>query len=208
MKFSLLPRENAFFHLLEKLSAKVEESALSFQELVFSWNPNHPNIQKLRDLEHECDAIVAEIMGKLNQTFITPIDREDILSLGKKTDDLIDIIQSLSERLLLFHIETIKDEFKEMTHLLTDSAKLVSRAMHRIKNKKEMSQLLDDCFAINTIENQADRIYEKALGALFLHPSDPIEVIKWKELFDSLEMSIDTAEHISAIIWGIGIKYG
>src|SRR6185503_11220048 len=126
MKFSLLPKEDLFYQLLERLAGKGEEAIKLFRELIGSWNHSHPALQSLKDLEHDCDQIVHEIMVTLNKTFVTPIDREDIQHLTKKMDDVVDIIQSLSERLLLFQVRSITDDLKEMTVILDKAIALIA----------------------------------------------------------------------------------
>src|SRR3989339_1780513 len=113
MRFSLIPKEKAFYDLLEKLSCKAEESVKLFGTLILSWDSAHHAVKGLKDLEHECDLIVREIMVRLNKTFVTPIDREDIHLLAKKIDDLVDIVQALSKRMVLFQIQEVSDDLKE-----------------------------------------------------------------------------------------------
>lgn len=208
MKFSLLPKGNVFFQLLERLSLKADESVQSFKELIGSWSLSHPALQDLRNLEHECDQIVHEIMVKVNKTFITPIDREDIHQLAKKIDDLVDIVQALSERMSLFQIDHVREDLKEMGEILEQAVKCVVLAIQKIRALKDTSGLFDLCVKIHTLENQGDRIFERALGELFQKEKEPIEIIKWKEIYDFLELAIDKCEDIADILWGIAVKYG
>lgn len=208
MKFSLLPKENVFFLLLEQLVGNAEKAVKLFKELIYSWSPSHPALKSLEDLEHECDQIVHEIMVKLNKTFITPIDREDIHLLTKTTDDVIDIVQSLSVRMVLFQVRDITDDLKEMTTILEKTVTLLVQAFPLIKDLKDPKELFEICIQIHTLENEGDRHFEKSLGKLFLNASDPLEVIKWKEIYNFLETAIDTCEDIADIIWGITVKYG
>ncbi len=208
MKFSLLSKENIFYQLLEQLAVKTEKSVKIFKELIDSWRRDHPALEDLKDLEHECDRIVHEIMVKLNKTFVTPIDREDIYHLTKRIDDVVDVVQALSERMALFQIRDVKNELKEMAAILEKAMGLCVVIISQIKNLKNSKQLFDLCIQIHTLENQGDRLFEKALGSLFLDGADPLEVIKWKEIYDFLERAIDTCEDIADIIWGIVVKYG
>lgn len=208
MKFSLLPKENAFYQLLENLALKAEETVKLFSVLIKSWNIGHPAIQGIRDLEHACDQIVHDIMVKLNKTFVTPIDREDIHHLSKTIDDLVDIVQALSERMVLFRIESVTADLKEMATVLEKAAAIIVIAIQKIKNLRNSADLFNYCIQINTLENHGDRIFERALGALFYEPKDPLEVIKWKEVYDFLEQAIDKCEDIADIVWGIVVKYG
>ena len=208
MKFSFLPKEKIFYALLEKLALKAEEAVKLFKVLVDSWKGSHPAIQGLIDLEHECDQIVHEIMVKLNKTFVTPIDREDIHLLAKNIDDLVDIVHALSKRMVLFHIQEIKPSLKEMTAILEKAASTLVNAIKKIRDLENSQELFDDCIQIHTFENQGDRAYEMALAQLFQDSPDPLEVIKWKDIYDFIEQAIDKCEDISDILWGIGVKYG
>lgn len=203
-----MPRESAFYLLLEKIAIKSHESVKLFKELIDSWEPSHPTIQRLRDLEHECDLIVHEIMDKLNHTFVTPIDREDIQRLTKKIDDLVDTIKGLAERMVLFKIETVTDELKEMASILENEATIVVTIVRGIRDLKNSKDILGACAQIQSLEHQGDRVFEKALGMLFQNGMPPLEVIKWKEIYDFSEQAIDICEDIADLIWGIVVKYG
>lgn len=208
MRLSFLPRDMVFFQLLENLASTAEKAVKLFRVLVQEWNLQHPAIVGLRDLEHECDLIVHEIMVKLNKTFVTPIDREDIHLLSKKIDDLVDYIHALSERMLLFQIESVRGELIEMADVLEQAMGVAVSAIHKIRDLKDTEAIYEECIQIHTLENQGDRLFERALGALFQKNAEPLEVIKWKEIYDFLERAIDACEDIADIIWGIVVKYG
>ncbi len=208
MKFSILPKEKIFYDLLENLTVKAEKTVNLFKVLIESWNISHPGIQAIKDLEHESDQIVHEIMVKLNETFVTPIDREDIHLLSKKINNLIDIIQALSKRMVLFQIQGVTDDLKEMTVILEKSVELVVIAVQKIRELKDSQEIFELCIQIHALENEGDRVFEKALGKIFQNATDPLDVIKWKEIYDFLEQAIDKCEDISDIIWGIVVKYG
>ncbi|MBX9922983.1 MAG: DUF47 family protein [Rhabdochlamydiaceae bacterium] len=210
MKFSLLPREALFYDLLGNLVCKAESAVKLFKELISSWDPSHPAIQELKDVEHACDQIVHEIMVKLNKTFITPIDREDIHSLAKKIDDLVDIVQALSKRMVLFNIQEISAHLTEMVVILEKSVVIVVAVVQKIREMKNTTEIFDLCIQIHTLENQGDRVFEKALGDLFqnANTANSLDVIKWKEIYDFSELAIDKCEDIADVIWGIVVKYG
>ena len=208
MKFSLFPKEKVFDELLEKLVIKAEEAVKLFKVVIESWSSSHAGVQELKDLEHTCDLVVHEIMVKLNKTFITPIDREDIHLLAKKIDDLVDIVQSLSKRMALFQIQEVTDDLKEMTVILEKATAIVVLIVHKIRDLKNSNEIFELCIQIHTLENQGDRVFERVLGELFQKKRDPLDVIKWKEIYSFLEQAIDKCEDISDIIWGIVVKYG
>src|ERR1041385_7389331 len=126
MAFSLIPREEKFYDLFEQQVKSIEEAAHIFLDLVGDWNDKHPGITRLRDLEHECDITTHEIMDKLNRTFVTPIDREDIHALAKELDDVVDIIKAISERLLLYNISKTTEDLMELAKILEEAVSAVS----------------------------------------------------------------------------------
>ncbi len=208
MKFNFLPKDQSFYRLLEKLALKAEETVKVFHELIFDWHPEHASLQTLKDLEHECDHLVHEIMDKLHKTFVTPLDREDIHLLAKRIDDVPDIAQAVSERMRLFEIQEVREDVKKMMVVLEKAVALVVTAIFKLSQSKHTQEIIDCCKQINALESQGDRAFEHALGALFHEAKDPFEVIKWKEIYDALEMAIDRCEDIGNILWGIVVKYG
>ena len=208
MAFSLIPREEKFFDLFEQQVKSLMEAAATFLELVNDWKPNHPAIARLRDLEHECDITTHEIMDKLNRTFVTPFDREDIHSLAKELDDVVDIIQAISERMLLFNVTKTTEDLAELGRTLQEAISNVAKAITSIRELNRPRRILDYCIEINRLENRGDRTYEKAIGNLFDHNPDPMDVLKWKEIYDSTESAIDKCEDIANIIEGIVVKHG
>ncbi len=208
MRFSLLPKDQIFYQLLEKLAVTAEKAVKVFHLLVKEWDRKHPALNQLRELEHACDVIVHEIMVKVNKTFVTPIDREDIHLLAKTIDDLVDSAHTLSERMVLFQISQVTVELKEMAEVLELSVGEMVEALRQIPDLKDTQAILERCIRIHTLENQGDRLYAKALGELFNNHTEAIEIIKWKEIYDFLEEAIDQCEDIADIIWGIVVKYG
>ncbi len=208
MAFSLIPREEKFFDLFEQQAKSIQEAAKIFVDLVRDWNDKHPAIARLRDLEHECDITTHEIMDKLNRTFVTPIDREDIHALAKELDDVVDIIQAISERMLLFNITKTTEDLLELANTLEEAISNVAKVVTSIRELNRPRRILDYCIEINRLENRGDRTSERAIGKLFHGNQDPMDVIKWKEIYDATESAIDKCEDIANIIEGIVVKNG
>jgi uncharacterized protein len=208
MAFSLIPREEKFFDLFEQQVKSLDEAGKVFLELAKDWNDKHPGIGRLRDLEHECDITTHEIMDMLNRTFVTPFDREDIHALAKELDDVVDIIQAVSERMLLFKITGISDDLIELAKTLEEAVSNVAKVVTSIRQLNRPRRILDYCIEINRLENRGDRTSERAIGNLFQGNHDPMEVIKWKEIYDATESAIDKCEDIANIIEGIVVKHG
>ena len=208
MAFSLIPREEKFFDLFEQQVKGMEKAAATFVDLVTDWSDKHPGIAQLRDLEHECDITTHEIMDKLNRTFVTPFDREDIHALAKELDDVVDIIQAVSERMLLFNITKTSPDLIELAKTLQEAVANVSKAVTSVRDLNRPRRILDYCIEINRLENRGDRTSERAIGNLFQGNQDPMDVIKWKEIYDATESAIDKCEDIANIIEGIVVKNG
>lgn len=208
MAFSLIPREEKFFDLFEQQVKSLEEAAKVFLELVKDWSDKHPAIARLRDLEHECDITTHEIMDMLNRTFVTPFDREDIHALAKELDDVVDIIQAVSERMLLFKVKGVSEDLVELARTLEEAISNVAKAVTSVRELNRPRRILDYCIEINRLENRGDRTSERAIGHLFEGQQDPMEVIKWKEIYDATESAIDKCEDIANIIEGIVVKHG
>src|SRR3990172_1467790 len=203
MAFSLIPKEEKFFDLFDQMVKSLEVAAGHFKDLVTSWTPDHPAVAKLTDMEHECDITTHEIMDKLNRTFVTPLDREDIHHLATELDDVMDFIQAISSILVLFHIERTTEDLIEMTTILEEAVSNVSKAVASIRDMNRPRRILDYCIEINRLENRADRTFEQAIAKLFDNTKDPVEIIKWKEIYDTTETATDKCEDVANTIEGI-----
>lgn len=208
MRFSFIPREEKFFDLLDEHAQGVHEGTCLFLDIIMTWSPHHPGIHQMRDLEHESDITTHEIMDKLNRSFVTPIDREDIHILAKQLDDVIDIANRIVVRMELFGIQKATDEFQELAQILNDASGVVVKAVASIRHLNRPQRILDYCVEINRLENAGDRAAEKAILSLFSSNSDALEVIKWKEVYDTIENGIDKCEDIANTLEGIVVKYG
>lgn len=206
MAFSLIPREEKFFDLFDQMARSLQDAAALFKELSMNWDPNSQAIQKLRDLEHECDITTHEIMDKLNRTFVTPIDREDIHVLATELDDVVDIIQAISERMLLFRIDRVREDLIELAKILEEAIANVTKAITSIRDLNRPRRILDYCIEINRLENRADRTFEQAIARLFDNVVEPLEIIKWKEIYETAESAIDKCEDLANTIEGIVVK--
>ena len=204
--FSFMPKEEKFFELFQKQAAHNVEGAKLFHEMVKSWSLEPERFRKLQDIEHEADITTHEIFDRLNRTFITPFDREDIHELGSEMDDIVDLVQSIATRMQLFHIETTTPELVQLSEILWQSADTVRKAVTDLADKEKTRRVLDYCIEINRLENAGDRALEAAIGKLFHGKPDALEVIKWKEIYEGLEIAIDKCEDVANIIESILVK--
>ena len=208
MAFSLIPREEKFFDLFEAQAIHNVEAAKLFRELARNWSLQSPIFDKLQDIEHEADISTHEIMDRLNRTFVTPIDREDIHSLAGEMDDVVDLIQSLASRMQLYRVDHSTDELAQMADCLFQATETVKKAVASLKDPSNQRRILDYCIEINRLENSGDHIFEVALGKLFSGKPDPLEVMKWKEIYEVTEQAIDKCEDIANVVESILVKQG
>jgi len=208
MGFSFLPKEEKFFELFEAQAAYNCEAAKVFKELVSKWSLESPLFDKLRDLEHEADISTHEVIDRLNRTFITPFDREDIHALASELDDVVDLIQAISSRMKLFHVEKINDDLVVLADVLAQATENVRKAVKEMQNPEGQRRLLDYCIEINRLENAGDNAHDQAISKLFHGKPDPLEVIKWREIYEMTETAIDKCEDIANTIEGILVKQG
>jgi uncharacterized protein len=204
--FSFIPKDEKFFDLLEESSDNMVKAAQAFRELVNQWSPTSPQFQLIRDLEHEGDRMTHEMMDKLNRTFITPLDREDILALASEIDDVVDVIQATTDRMQLFRIQTSSVHLVKMADVIVNATIVAGKAVKSLRDMKHTRRTLDFCIEANRLENEGDALLKEALGELFTNPKDVLEVIKWKEIYEATEFATDKCEDIANVIEGIIVK--
>lgn len=201
----LLPKEVSFFKYFEehgKISIDVCKELLELS----SEGDIKLKIGRIRDLEHKADDIAHQCIEALHKTFITPIDRADIHHLIKKLDDIVDAINSAAKRIDLYELKVIRPEVKEIAEVLLRAAHEVTNALSKLENTKNADAILQSCKLIYEEENKADDILRKALSRLFKEEKDIMFVIKWKEIFETLERATDHCENVANIIEGIVIE--
>ena len=197
------PKEREFFDLFEEAGANIVRAAGLLERMVQEW-PDHGELA--RDVivcEQEGDRITHDIIQRLNSTFVTPIDREDIYALASALDDIVDYIEEVSDFLGLYRIEAPMDKATEMGRILHQSSRAIAGAMPRLRSFKDIHHYTVE---INRLENDGDRVVREALAALFETGIDPMLVIRWKDIFERLEDAVDATERVSNILEGIVIK--
>jgi hypothetical protein len=206
--FSLIPREEKFFELFEAQAAYNVEAARIFKELVGKWDLESPLFKKLQDIEHEADITTHEVYDRLNRTFIAPFDREDIHELASELDDIVDLVQSVSSRMQIYRVDRSDPALLSLCDILLSATENIQRAVVELRHPDKARRVLDYCIEINRLENAGDRALEEALRHLFEGRPDPLEVIKWKEIYEGIEISIDKCEDVANIFETILVKQG
>ncbi|MBF8303623.1 MAG: hypothetical protein HW396_1904 [Candidatus Dadabacteria bacterium] len=203
---SFFPKEEKFFDYFDDASDKMLRGIRLFKDMMQDLSNAEEKSRQIKDVEHEADHITHETVSKLHKTFVTPIDREYIYALITKMDDVLDLIDANCERIFLYKIKTSTPEAMAMINTLERAIEEVVKGVRGLRNLKNSRSILDICIEINRLENEGDRIYRNALSVLFNSPSDPIEIIKWKDIYETLEEAIDTCEDVANIIEGIVLE--
>jgi len=201
-----LPKTENFIALFEESSANIVEGVTLFRELAGDLTSVRAGVEQLKELEHEGDRITHETLDKLNTTFITPFDREDIHTLATRLDDILDATDAAGQRLVVYRITEVPPEFLILADLLVESAKEVQKAVLALPDRKKLTSAIASCVEINRLENEADVVLREALGDLFANAHDAIEVIKLKDLFAFLEEATDRCEDVANVIETIIMK--
>ncbi len=206
MKFRIIPREEKFFELFQEQAENAVEAAKVLKDLLENYNDVDQKRLKIEMIENNGDEIAHRIFEKLNLTFVTPMDREDIHALACALDDIVDIINATSQRLQLYNVGTITEDAKLLANIIlraTEETAVIATSLNNVKN---LSSLKQHWIEVNRLENEADKISRHAIADLFSSNRDPIDVIKWKELYEHLETVTDKCEDVSDIVEGVALK--
>jgi uncharacterized protein len=207
MAFSFLPRDEGFFDLFDQLAAKALEAARALEETFERWDRLDERIRAIKDLEHTCDDITHRTMDKLNSTFITPLEPEDIHTLVSRLDDIVDHIDQVAGRLLIYGVKAPTEEAKLLTQVLTRACVEVQKSVAGLRSMKDPEMLRRLSVEINRLENESDDVLRLALRRLFAQKNDVLEVIKLKEIYESLETAVDRCEDVANVIQTVVLRH-
>lgn len=202
-RFSLLPRDSTFFDLLTASGKNSVEAARLLDRLMKEWPDAGEVPKQIVDLEHEGDRITHEIVKRLNTTFVTPIDREDLYGLATQLDDVVDFTEEAADFLGLYQIEAPMEQATALTNVLVRSCEQLAAGLENLSSFKDLDKYWIE---IHSLENDGDRISRDAVASLFSNGIDPMVVIRWKDIFAVLEEAIDATEKAAQILEGIVIK--
>ncbi|MFQ5859494.1 MAG: DUF47 domain-containing protein [Anaerolineae bacterium] len=199
----LLPRQHSFFTQFTEVTANIEEGARALAAIFHDYRDVHAQARHIKDLEHKGDQLTHEIFTTLNQTFITPFDREDIHALTSKLDDILDLIDAVAARLVIYGVDEPRPGAAELADILVRATAEVHAAVSRLEKQ---DGILDHCIEINSLENEADTAVRAAIARLFREEKDPVELIKWKEILEVLEIASDKCEDVANILESVVLK--
>jgi len=202
--FRILPTDQEFFVLFEKASSNIQEGAELLKELLDNFEDVKGKAREIEEIEHRGDTITHDVVKKLNTTFITPIEREDILALASSLDDIIDLIHAAATRITLYKITEPTPQAKELGFLILKSVRELHRGISHMG--KKMDGVYEHCVEVNSLENEADRVCRDAIAFLFEHEKDPITILKWKEIYETLETATDRCEDAANVLEGVALK--
>jgi predicted phosphate transport protein (TIGR00153 family) len=198
-----MPREEGFFELFVKQAQNIEKGARALVELLTHYTGVPEQVQSIKAIEHEGDEITHGILTKLNQTFITPFDREDIHALSSQLDDVIDLVDAAASRFVLYRVASVKPGTLELSKVLLLATTEVTAAVRAIDTPNEA---LRHCVEINRYENESDRLCRTLIAQLFDEEKDPVQIIKWKEIFEVIETAVDKCEDVANVVEGVILK--
>lgn len=200
-------RDSRFFHLFEDAAENVSQGASILVELVNNPDNKEAKTQELENLEHKGDELTHDIIAELNRAFITPIDREDIFTMAKVTDNIMDAMEAAAHRFIMFNITKTTEPAQKFAQLICDSAKELVAIMQTLRKLKHI--VVDNTLVveINRLENVGDNLYREACKDLYSGAYEPLEVIKWREIYDHLEETLDALEDVANIVEGIAMKH-
>jgi uncharacterized protein len=206
MFFKFLPKDFNFFELFEKQASFAIDAARLYKEVVSRGGVDETSLAKIREIEHRADDTAHGIIDQLNKTFITPFDREDIYALAKELDDVIDMINTILNRLKVYKLTGRNHNLVEFARVTEESVICVSSAVKALRSEKHSKSVSEACVEIHRLENVGDALRDKALGELFEKEKDPIAVIKWKEVYQDAETVLDICEDVAHVVSSILVK--
>jgi uncharacterized protein len=205
MAFRLIPREEKFYNDFLALADELKRGARVLEQMLAPDRPVWDKADEIKEIEHKCDFLTHEIIQRLNRTFVTPLDREDIHALARSLDDVMDAIDASATLVRLYRLESVRIGARELARTITASTDQVHLALEAMEKHKALTT---HAIEINRLENEADRLHQTAVSRLFDDERDPIIVMKWKEALDLLEQATDRCEDVANVLEGVMVKHG
>jgi predicted phosphate transport protein (TIGR00153 family) len=202
-RFRIIPRNEDFYVQFSALAAELRVGAELLEAMLARDPVIWDKADEIKEIEHKCDNLTHQIIQRLNQTFVTPLDREDIHALAKSLDDVMDAIDASAKVIRLYKIGSVRFGARELAHVVSLSIDEVRLAVQALDKRTGVAKRAVE---INRLENEADRIHEEALRRLFDEERDPVMIIKWKEILDFLEEATDRCEDVANLLEGVVVK--
>jgi hypothetical protein len=203
--FRLIPREEKFYSDFLAMADELQKGARLLEGMVAPDHPIWDKAEEIKEVEHKCDFLTHEIIQRLNRTFVTPIDREDIHELARSLDDVMDAIDACATVIRLYRLSAVRFGARELARVVSASTVEIRKAIAALSEGKSLAT---HAVEINRLENEADRLHQQAVVRLFDEETNPIVVMKWKETLDFLEQATDRCEDVANVIEGVAVKHG
>ena len=202
---NLLPKEEQYFDLFTQMTLYIVEAAGELKQMLADKEQNYKEYsQRIKRLEHACDELTHNISTRLNKSFITPFDREDIYTMSTALDDIVDLIDDAARAIIILNVQEITDYARDFSLVIEKMAEQLREIVSTLQRPKNVTQRLDE---IHRLENEGDDIYHAAIADLFHDPPDALTVLKWKEVYEKLEAAVDRCENVANIIESVIIKH-
>jgi len=200
-----LPREEQYFTLFAQMASYINDAARTLVEMLAHHDGDYQEyVQRIKSIEHACDDLTHNVSTRLNQSFITPFDREDIYMMSKALDDVVDLIDGAARAVVMYDIHEATEPAKQLAGVIQRMALQLNEVISILQKPKGVTERLVE---LHRLENEGDDIYHRAVAALFHERGDPLEVLKWKDVYEKLEAAIDRCENVANIIEGVIIKH-
>lgn len=202
--FGLIPKDEKFFVMFKEMTTTIIEGAQLLKEMMDHFENPQLSQKMIKDVEHKADHLTHDIIKKLNKSFVTPLDREDIYALSGALDDILDLIDASAQRIVMYNVDKPTPAAKELAFLILKSCQAIDKAVALLGGKLE--PIAEYCMEVNSLENEADRVCREAVSQLFDEEKDPIQLIKWKEIYETLERATDKCEDAANILESVVVK--
>ena len=203
---SLLPKEHGFFDQFDKHAELGAEAAKLFVEMLEHFGDAPAKARRIAEVEHQADEVTHATLAMLHSTFITPLDRDQIHQLVTAMDDVVDLIHGASRRIMLYGIQQPTPALRELARTLVFSVAEMGKAVHALRDMRNAAEILRACVEINKLENDGDALRDDAIANLFKNEPNAVELLKWKEIYESVETALDCCEDVANVIEGVVLE--
>jgi predicted phosphate transport protein (TIGR00153 family) len=199
----ILPHEDSFFDLFTELAENVHAAAGALVDLLINFTDVPAKVERIKAYEHKADDLTHALITRLNQSFITPFDREDIHDLSTAIDDVLDLIDAAASRMLMYHVDRVRPGVADLATTLLAATEQMAAAVRTLEKR---DHILSYCIEINRLENESDRLCRTLIAELFDEEKDPVQIIKWKEIIEVIETAADKCEDVANVIESVTLK--
>ena len=207
MRFPLIPRNYLFYDLFEQSARNLVTAAEAMVDLMEHFENVDMKTARMKELEHVGDSIIHEIVEELHKTFVTPLDREDITALAQNMDDVMDYMEGATTAICIYGIRRPTAAACGVADLVRLQTVQVEKAVPKLRHRSQLRSVLEHCVEIHRLENEADTLFLDAMARLFEEEPSPVEIIKWRDIYDQLEHATDSCEHVANVLEGIVLKH-